>query len=146
MNSHSAQWSRPGSIAMYIVSTVVTWYQWAGGFLDWSKWSGLRVTLNDMTMESLQVGVHRLWFDLERDALCEVYLPEAHSVWVNTSPVFKLDIWKELVRCSDGQWLSVMGLMMMIHKLVYSYKRSSKDYQDCLPDKEVDELKMTLEQ
>lgn len=68
-----------------------------------------------MTKMSLQVKGHWLWFHLEKDKLCQVYLPRTCFSWMNTSLAFNPDLWGELISCIVTLWPHrVMGLMIII--------------------------------
>lgn len=71
-----------------------------------------------ISMHKTKVGGHWLWFDLERNGFCQVYLPKTHYTWMNISLALNPDIWKGTHQVLT--WTVsllpnlIMGLMMMM--------------------------------
>lgn len=62
---------------------------WEEGFLDWRSEQcappPMEPIITFTTKPTLQVGEYRLFFDIERDGLPQVYLPKRHNRWLNIS-------------------------------------------------------------
>lgn len=92
MNGYLAQWDKVSSIAMYGANAVTE--------ITGPTWEFTPDGSNDhvsVTKTNLQVGGHRLWFDLARDGLHQVYLTKTRYAWMNIFVAFNPGIMRELV-------------------------------------------------